>query len=326
MFYPLKFDHKYIEKVWGGKKLSKYRDDMPEAQIIGESWDVSAQKKAVSVVKNGKLAGKSLKELAEMYPVQIMGEDFEDQTFPLLLKIIDTQEQLSIQVHPDKRYAAKFEGEASKHEGWYIIDAAEDAYLIVGTKDCTESEFKKAVQNKQINEYVNKVKVKKGDVFFIKAGLLHAIGPGILMAEIQETSDTTYRIYDYGRGRELNLAKAIDVLNFKLQTKRRKGLKVCGENYDYTYYCLTEELALDIIDLKETFQAAGDKKRFYILTALEGEGVISWENGELEISESESVLIPAYTQEYKIEGDLKLMRSYVPNLEKQKEEIFEIIT
>ncbi|ADQ14194.1 type I phosphomannose isomerase catalytic subunit [Halanaerobium hydrogeniformans] len=325
MFYPLKFDHKYIEKVWGGKKLSKYRDDMPEKQI-GESWDVSAQKKAVSVVKNGKLAGKSLSELAEMYPVQIMGEEFEDKTFPLLLKIIDTQEQLSIQVHPDKRYAAKFEGEASKNEGWYIIDAAEDAYLIIGTKDCTESEFKKAVQNKEINKYVNKVKVEKGDVFFIKAGLLHAIGPGILMAEIQETSDTTYRIFDYDRGRELHLAKAMDVINFKLQTKKRKGLKVCAKDYDYTYYCLTEELALDIIDLKDILHAEGDRKRFYILTAVKGEGFISWEGGELEITESESVLIPAYAQEYKIEGDLKLMRSYVPDFEKQKEEIIDIIT
>ncbi|MCC3144532.1 mannose-6-phosphate isomerase [Halanaerobium sp. Z-7514] len=325
MFYPLKFDHKYREKVWGGNKLSKYRDDMPDKKI-GESWDVSAQKKAVSVVKNGKLAGKGLNELAEMYPVQIMGEEFEDRAFPLLLKIIDTQEQLSVQVHPDKRYAAKYEGEASKNEGWYIIDAAEDAYLIVGTKDCTESEFKKAVQNQEIDKYVNKVKVEKGDVFFIKAGLLHAIGPGILMAEVQETSDTTYRIYDFDRGRELHLAKAMDVINFKLQTKKRKGLKVCADDYDYTYYCLTEELALDIIELKKSYEAQGDKKRFYILTVLEGEGVISWEDNELEIAESESILIPAYTQEYKIEGKLKLMRSYVPNYEKQKEEILDIIS
>ncbi|MFN2341316.1 MAG: type I phosphomannose isomerase catalytic subunit [Halanaerobium sp.] len=324
MFYPLKFDHKYIEKIWGGRKLASFREDLPEGQI-GESWDVSAQESGMSVVQNGKLAGKSLKDLAAMYPQQLLGEKVESEEFPLLLKIIDAQSQLSIQVHPDDEYAANYPGEAGKTEAWYVIDADQDAYLIIGTEDCTESEFKKAVQNDEINQYVKKVKVEKGDVFFIKAGVLHAIGPGIMLAEVQQSSDTTYRVYDYGRGRELHLSKALDVIDFKLQSEKRKGLQVCGENYDYSYFCLNDKFALDIIKIKQSYQDQGDKQRFYILTVVEGKGKLSCNDQEIELEETESVLIPAYSEEFKIEGNLKLMKSYVPDLEKNRKQILSVI-
>jgi len=324
VFYPLKFDHKYVEKIWGGRKLAGYRDDLPEGQI-GESWDISAQESGMSVVQNGKLKGKSLKDLTAMYPQQIMGEEVEAEEFPLLLKIIDAQSQLSIQVHPDDEYAAKYSGEAGKTEAWYVIDADEDAYLIIGTEDCSESEFKKAVQNDEINQYVKKVRVETGDVFFIKAGLLHAIGPGIMLAEVQQSSDTTYRVYDYGRGRKLHLSKALDVIDFKLQVEKRKGLKVCGADYDYSYFCLNDKFALDIIKIKEKYKDQGDQERFYILTAVEGAGKLSWADQEIELNETDSVLIPAYSEEFKIEGDLKLMKSYVPNLEKNRNQILSVI-
>ena len=324
MFYPLKFDHKYVEKIWGGRKFEKFREDLPDGPI-GESWDISAQESGMSIAQNGKLAGKSLKELTEMYPQQILGKDIEADEFPLLLKIIDAQSQLSIQVHPDDQYAAKHPGEAGKTEAWYVIDADEDAYLIIGTEDCTESEFKKAVKNDQINQYVKKVKVEKGDVFFIKAGLLHAIGPGIMLAEIQQSSDTTYRVYDYGRGRELHLSKALDVIDFKLQSKKRKGLRICKENYDYSYFCLNDKFALDIIKIKESYQAKGDQQRFYILTVLEGAGKLSWDDQEIELNETESVLIPAYAEEFKIKGKLKLMKSYVPDIEENRKQILSVI-
>ncbi|MFW6251649.1 MAG: type I phosphomannose isomerase catalytic subunit [Halanaerobium sp.] len=324
MFYPLKFDHKYIEKIWGGTKLQNFRDDLPAGQI-GESWDISAQKSGMSVVQNGKLAGKSLKELTEMYPQQVLGEEIDSEQFPLLLKIIDAQEQLSIQVHPDDEYAAKYEGESGKTEAWYVIDADPGSYLIIGTQDCTESEFKKAVQNDEINQHVNKVPVEKGDIFFIKAGMLHAIGAGIMLAEVQQSSDTTYRVYDYGRDRELHLSKALDVIDFKLQSKKRKGLKICDENYNYSYFCLNDKFALDIIEIKESYQDQGDKERFYILTAVAGEGRLSWGDQSLKLSETESVLIPAYSEKFKVEGDLKLMRSYVPDLEKSRSQILSVI-
>jgi mannose-6-phosphate isomerase len=324
MFYPLKFDHKYVEKIWGGRKFEKFREDLPDGPI-GESWDISAQESGMSIAQNGKLAGKSLKELTEMYPQQILGKDIEADEFPLLLKIIDAQSQLSIQVHPDDQYAAKHPGEAGKTEAWYVIDADEDAYLIIGTEDCTESEFKKAVKNDQINQYVKKVKVEKGDVFFIKAGLLHAIGSGVMLAEIQQSSDTTYRVYDYGRGRELHLSKALDVIDFKLQSKKRKGLRICKENYDYSYFCLNDKFALDIIKIKESYQAKGDQQRFYILTVLEGAGKLSWDDQEIELNETESVLIPAYAEEFKIKGKLKLMKSYVPDIEENRKQILSVI-
>jgi len=324
MFYPLKFDHKYIEKIWGGRKLEKYRDDLPEGKI-GESWDISARNEELNIVTNGKLAGKTLKELTEMYPVQLLGEKIEAEEFPLLFKIIDANSPLSIQVHPDQRYAAKNEGENGKTEAWYIMDADDDAYIIIGTKDCSESEFKKAVQNEEIDEYVNKVKVKRGDVFFIKAGLLHAVGPGVVLAELQQSSDTTYRIYDYGRGRELHMSKALDVLDFKLKSERRKGLKIEADDYDYTYYCLNEKLALDIIDVKKSFNFKGGRERFHILSVVEGEAVISWDNEQIDLNESESVLIPAYCEEYKIEGEAKLLKGYIPDIEENREDILSAV-
>jgi mannose-6-phosphate isomerase len=324
MFYPLKFDHKYIEKIWGGRKLENYREELPQGKI-GESWDISAQDSEMSIAVNGKLAGKSLKELTEMYPQQILGKAIEAEEFPLLLKIIDARSQLSIQVHPDDEYAKKYPGESGKTEAWYVIDADADSYLIIGTEDCTESEFKKAVQNDQINQYVHKVKVKKGDIFFIKAGLLHAIGAGIMLAEVQQSSDTTYRVYDYGRDRKLHLSKALDVIDFQLQSDKRKGLQVCGEDYDYSYYCLNDKFAVDIIKIKNKFEAEGEEDRFYILTAVAGQGKISWDSEELELKETESVLIPAYCESFKIEGDLKLMKSYVPNLEKIRKDILAVV-
>lgn len=324
MFYPLKFNHLYIEKIWGGTRLNNYRDDLPPGKI-GESWDVSAQSENQSVVKNGKLAGKTLGQLVEMYPVQLLGDAVTAEEFPLLLKIIDAQAQLSIQVHPDDEYAANYPGEAGKTEAWYIIDAEEDAYLIIGTSDCSESEFKKAIQNEEISEYVNKVKVKKGDVFFIKAGLLHAIGPGIMLAEIQQSSDTTYRVYDYGRGRELHLGKAMDVIDFKLQARKRQGLKIVNSDYDYSYYCLNDKFALDILDIRTEYKASGDRDRFYIMTVVEGKGKISWANGELDLLETDSVLIPAYADEFTISGALKIMKSYVPDLEKNRKNILQVI-
>lgn len=158
-----------------------------------------------------------------------------------------------------------------------------------------------------------------------KAGLLHAIGPGVMLAEIQESSDTTYRVYDYGRKRELHLSKAMEVIDFKLQPEKRKGLKVCGKDYDYSYYCLNDKFALDIINIKKKFEAVGEKDHFYILTAVEGNGKISWDDGEIELKETESVLIPAYAKKFVVEGNIKLMKSYVPDLEKNREDILSVV-
>ena len=322
--YPLKFDNKYVEKIWGGNKLRSYRDNLVEGKI-GESWDVSAQNKALSIVKNGKFAGSTLKELVEKYPEKILGTEIDSAEFPLLLKILDSESQLSIQVHPDDEYTANIKGESGKTEAWYIMDAAEDAYLIIGAKNCSREEFKKSVKNNEINKYINKVKVKKGDVFFIKAGLLHAIGPGILLAEIQQSSDTTYRIYDYGRGRKLDLDKGMDAIDFSLNSFRRKGLKIESKDYDYKYLCLNDKFALDLIDIKRIFRSKGKRERFNILTVVEGEGVIKWEDQSLKLNTADSLLIPAYSKDFQIKGELKIVNSYVPDIDQNRKDILSII-
>jgi mannose-6-phosphate isomerase len=146
-----------------------------------------------------------------------------------------------------------------------------------------------------------------------------------MLAEVQQSSDTTYRVYDYGRDRELHLSKALDVIDFQLKSQKRKGLKVCEKDYDYSYYCLNDKFAVDIIKIKNKFEAKGEENRFSILTAVEGHGTLSWNGEELELNETESVLIPAYCEKYKIEGNLKLMKSYVPDLEKSKKNILSVV-
>ena len=324
MFYPLKFDHKYVAKIWGGRKLKNYRDDLPEGDI-GESWDISAYNDKVSVVKNGKLAGKNLKELCDMFPVQMLGEELKKSEFPLLIKIIDAQSKLSIQVHPDEDSAEGNDNLSAKNEAWYVIDAEPGSYLIVGTKDCSKNEFKKAVENNEINDYVNKIRVKKGDVFFVKAGLLHTIGPGVLLAEVQQSSDTTYRVYDYGRDRKLHLDKALEVIDFGIQTERRKGLKVENDSYNITYFCLNKRFALDMLEINSSYSSSGSRDRFLIYTAVKGSGTISWDDKSLDLKETDSILIPAYAGEYSITGELTLLRSYVPDLKKTEADILGII-
>ncbi|RCW41239.1 MULTISPECIES: type I phosphomannose isomerase catalytic subunit [unclassified Halanaerobium] len=324
MFYPLKFDHKYVAKIWGGRKLKNYRDDLPDGDI-GESWDISAYDDKISVVKNGKLAGKNLKELCELFPVQILGEKLKNSDFPLLIKIIDAQSKLSIQVHPDEDSAEDNENVSAKNEAWYIIDAEPESYVIAGTKDCSKNEFKKAVENNEIDNYINKIRVKKGDVFFVKAGLLHAIGPGVFLAEVQQSSDTTYRVYDYGRDRELHLDKALEAIDFGVQAERRKGLKVENDSYNITYYCLNKKFALDMIEINSSYRSSGEKNRFYIYTAVKGSGTINWNDKSLEIKEADSILIPAYAGEYSITGELILLRSYVPDIKKTETDILSII-
>ncbi|NMM65772.1 class I mannose-6-phosphate isomerase [Clostridium sp. P21] len=323
--YPIKFENIYFDKIWGGRDLELFRDNLPKGSI-GESWDVACHSHGTSVVKNGKFKGKKLDELIELTGSKLIGTKIVKETFPLLIKLINAKDKLSVQVHPEDRYAMETEGEMGKTEVWYVVEAFQGANLVVGTKEgCTKEQFKKAIEDGKLEMYMNKIPVKKGDVYFVKSGLIHAIGEGVIIAEIQQNSDTTYRVYDYNRGRELHVEKALDVVNLNLKGTRSMGIKVEMNGYNKIYYCACDKFSLELYDVNESFSENSDNERFYVFTCVEGKGKIKYDNGTESIEKGESILIPAFLGEYMIEGNVKLLKSYVPDIEKLKNQIFEYV-
>ena len=242
--YAIKFENLYYPKIWGGRSMKNFRESLPQGDI-GESWDVACHKNGMSIVSNGEYKGMAFNELIERFGDDILGTRISKDRFPLLLKVINAKDKLSLQVHPDDEYGLKYENDLGKTEAWYVMDVEEGANLIVGTKDCTKEKFIEAVEKGTFDQCVNKIYVEKGQVYFVKSGLVHGIGEGVTIVEIQQNSDTTYRVYDYNRGRELHIEKALDVIDFSLEGKRSEGIKVCFEGYEKIYYCLNPYFSLE---------------------------------------------------------------------------------
>ncbi|KZL89816.1 type I phosphomannose isomerase catalytic subunit [Clostridium magnum] len=323
--YPIKFKNIYFDKIWGGRDLELFRDNLPEGDI-GESWDVACHPHGMSIVKNGEFKGTKLDELIKLKGSELLGTKIFKETFPLLIKLINAKDKLSVQVHPEDKYAMETEGEMGKTEVWYVVEALTGANLVVGTKEgCTKEQFKKAIEEGKLEEYMNKIPVKKGEVYFVKSGLIHAIGEGVIIAEIQQNSDTTYRVYDYNRGRELHVEKALDVVDLDLRGERSTGVKVEGNGHSKVYYCVCDKFSLELYDVYEAFSESSDEERFYVFTCVEGNGKIIYNNGSESIEKGESIFIPASLGDYRIEGNLKLLKSYVPDIEKLKSEILEVV-
>ncbi|MGL5414083.1 MAG: mannose-6-phosphate isomerase, class I [Clostridium sp.] len=310
--YPIIFENLYYERIWGGRDFEKFRDNVTEG-VIGESWDIACHKNGTGVVRNGELKGLDFKEIIEKYGHKLVGDKISTEEFPLLIKLINSNDKLSVQVHPDDEYAKKAENDLGKTEAWYVVDAKEGASLIVGTKNCTKEEFKKAIEEGDLDKYLNKVSVKKGDMYYVPSGLVHAICEGVTIAEIQQSSDTTYRVYDYNRGREIHVEKALDVIDFSLKSENLQGNKTEMEGYDKTILCESEFFNIEKYEVKTELIEESDKERFFLFTCVEGNGEIEGNGETLEIKMGDSILIPAYLGEYKIKGNITLLKSYVPS-------------
>lgn len=303
----------FKDYIWGGTRL---RDDFGkdcDFDKVAESWELSCHKDGNSVIANGEFAGMSLSEYIEKQGKAVLGTNcarFEN--FPVLIKLIDAKDNLSVQVHPDNEYAQRVEGEYGKTEMWYVVDADEGATLLYGFKhEISKEEFRERIENNTLLEVTNAVPVKKGDVFFIRSGTLHAIGKGILIAEIQQNSNTTYRIYDYGRvgkdgkPRELHIDKALDVT------------KLCpAEPYPETEWVTAdsktgwkkkllsscEYFTVNALDIPESAELTADEKSFVSLLFLDGTSTISYNGGKLDVKKGDSVFIPAGFGSFKIDG------------------------
>lgn len=329
MFYPLKFLPVYKNYIWGGRSFEKLGKALPEG-IVAESWEVSCHPDGVSIVANGEFGGLSLTCLVEKFGSAIVGNALPEKDlkkFPLLVKFIDASNDLSVQVHPDDQYASEHEnGEYGKNEMWYIIAAEPGARLIYDVMPGTTREsFKKAVEENNIERCLKSIEVFPGDVINIPAGLIHAIGKGILLAEIQQNSNTTYRVFDYnrtdkfGNKRPLHIEKALDVIDFDSSGRREKyrGLKLfTASGFSKTILAANPYFAVEHYSIIDIAEENADGSRFHIYTFIEGEGNIAYASGTVEVKMGESVLIPADMGKYRIQGRLKALKSYVPDLQK----------
>lgn len=309
---PLKFNHLYFEKIWGGRNLASFRDDLPPGSI-GESWDVASHRNGTSIVLDGPFQGKSLSQLFDEKRTDLFGAAITCDRFPLLLKLINTSEALSVQVHPNDDYALAKENDLGKTEAWYVMQADPGAYLIIGTGDLEREDFRLALDENRIEEMLHRVPVNEGDVFYIQAGLLHAIGPGLILYEIQQNSDTTYRFYDYGRPRELHVEKAMEVIDFQLNGTRVEGVTRPIPGGLKTQLICCPHFSLEKYQVETRVEERSDPARFFLFTVVKGSGALYWEKGREAMKKGDSLLIPAALGTYTLEGRFELLKSYVPD-------------
>ncbi len=321
MLYPLKFKPLFKERIWGGTALaSTMGKRLPADKLIGESWELSGVEGDISVVSNGKLRGNNLQELIEVYMGELVGDRIYEKfglEFPLLIKLIDAQDVLSIQVHPDDQLAAKRHNSYGKTEMWYVVDNKPGASLYVGFKgDVTREQYLKAVAEGTLPSLLNRYEVKKGDAYFIPAGTIHAIGKGLLIAEIQQTSDITYRVDDWGRvdkngkPRQLHTELAVDAIDFASHAnlnvtrtpKRNEAVTIEQCNYFTT----------NLLEIKgEVEREYVTLDSFVIYMCLEGGAEVLCGEHHETLAKGETMLIPAEADSVTLQGEAQLLEIYI---------------
>lgn len=318
--YPLKFNPILKDKIWGGQKLKTILNKTADLPNIGESWEISDVEGDTSVVSNGSLKGKDLKALLNEYGADLIGLQnhriFKNK-FPLLIKFIDAKEDLSIQLHPNDELAAKRHNSFGKTEMWYVMQADQDSNLIVGfNQDMTKDKYLSHLENKTLTEILNFDKVKKGDTYFIEVGRVHAIGAGVMLAEIQQTSDVTYRVYDWdrvddhGNERDLHNDLAIDAFDFEMpdnfRVKYEKTENESNEMVSCPYFTTS------YLKVTETLSKENDKGSFFIYMCVEGEASITANGFTEKMKTGETILLPAAIDNYEINAkNATLLEVYV---------------
>ena len=312
----IKLTPAFKDYLWGGTKLRDIYHKPCDYDIIAESWELSAHEAGQSIVASGKHKGQKFGDYLDAVGKDVLGWKCSPlQSFPLLIKFIDAKGNLSVQVHPDDDYALEHENQYGKNEMWYVIDSEPGAGLYVGfNRDVSREEVEERVKNNTIMEALNFYTTKPGDVFFIPAGTVHAIGAGNLICEIQQSSNCTYRLYDYdrrdkfGNPRELHLEKALDVLNFnkyeqqsiEKETDGSGSVLVRCKYFESTLYEVTDETSIDL-----------DNDRFYSVVCINGEGKLSIDGFEMDIKAGESVFVPAVKERLHIIGNLQIVISTI---------------
>ena len=318
--YPMTFKPVYKDYPWGGSRIPEtFNRNEPEG-VYAESWEISDHDDGMSVVSNGSLAGKTIREVLQDSPQEIMGTSVEGTKFPLLIKLIDSKQKLSVQVHPNDQTAAEFGGEA-KTEMWYLMgDNPTQVYC--GLNDgVTKESFQDAVKNGTSGKTMHSISVKKNSAIFVPGGKVHAIDEGCLILEIQQNSNTTYRIYDWdrvgadGKSRELHIDQAIEVINWDDHSNPlvESTLLVDTETFQCSEVLTCEYFRLEKLTFSAPLEIPMTGKTFHALFVSEGEAEISWGEETLLASPGTSVLIPAALPAYTLSGKATVLRTTIPN-------------
>ncbi|MGV3696620.1 type I phosphomannose isomerase catalytic subunit [Flavobacterium sp.] len=316
--YPLQFEPILKERIWGGTKLKTYLNKPISSEITGESWEISTVENDVSIVANGSFKGKPFKDLINEFPEAVLGSkvyaEFGKQ-FPLLFKYLDAREDLSIQLHPNDELAKKRHNSFGKTEMWYVMQADENARLIVGfKKKSSPEEYLKHIHNKTIVDILDTKTVKKGDVFFLETGTIHAIGAGIVVAEIQQTSDITYRIYDFdrvdanGNKRELHVDLSLEAINYETIDAERKYGKVeniANEIVDCKYF------TTNFIPLQGETTVYKHGESFTVYMCVDGDFRLVSGRETYTYKKGDTVLIPASLTDFQLSGVASLLEIYI---------------
>ena len=310
--YPLKFKPILKERIWGGTKLRNELGKPAESQNVGESWEVSAVPGDVSIVSNGAYEGNSLQELITRFPQELLGNTILNRfgtEFPILIKFIDAADDLSIQVHPNDELARERHGSFGKTEMWHVMHADPGSRLLLDfNRQVSPEEYQKHLDDNTLLELMNQEQVKAGDTFFINAGKIHAIGAGVMLAEIQQTSDLTYRVYDFdrrdaqGNTRELHTEQALEAIdfsadhNFRVDYPRKQN--TCNAMVDSPYF------TTNFLPLHGTIeQDLSDRDSFSIWIVVDGTVRLQTEGGGLILSKGETCLVPAAVKSLQLEGE-----------------------
>lgn len=322
--YPLKFKNIFKSVVWGGEKIAPFKGVNTQQKNIGESWELSGVKGNESIVAEGPLAGRTITSLAEEYKGALLGEKVYAATgaeFPLLIKFIDARDDLSIQVHPDDALAAeRHNGSKGKTEMWYVVQADEKAHLMSGlSKEITPEEYAAKVADNTITDVLNDYDVHAGDVFFLPAGRIHSIGKGCFIAEIQQTSDITYRIYDFGRlgldgkPRELHTELSKAAIDYTVLPDYKTSYQSIKDQENEIVSCKYFTTSIYELDKEVTKDMSG-LDSFVIAICVEGSGSLADSEGNaVSLRQGETVLIPACSRSFTIlpEGSMKVLTSYI---------------
>lgn len=316
--YPLVFEPILKERIWGGTKLKTVFNKPITSEITGESWELSTVPGDISKIANGEYKGKSLSELIAQFPTEILGATAHEKfgtEFPLLFKFIDAKDDLSIQVHPNDELAKKRHNSFGKTEMWYVMQADEGARIVVGFKEkSSQEEYLQNLENKTLLSILKEVPVKKGDVFFLETGTIHAIGAGIVIAEIQQTSDITYRVYDWdrvdaeGKSRELHIDLALEAINYNTtDTKKEyaheenKSNPVVECPYFITNY----------FPLSGSVQVNKAHESFTVYMCMEGNFELEVNGEKASYKKGDTVLIPAVLDNFALAGEAVLLEIYI---------------
>lgn len=317
--YPLLLQPVYKDYIWGGERLKTDFGKKTDLCPLAESWELACHKDGTNVIMNGEGTGRTLQELIEEDPSMLGDNSWNNNLLPVMVKLIDANDNLSIQVHPDDDYAAKAGCGCGKSEMWYVLECKSDAEIILGFKETvTKKEFQTSINNGSLLEILNRVKVKKGDAFFTKAGTLHAIGKGIMLAEIQQNSNITYRVYDYGRKgkdgshRPLHVDDALNVT--VLEKTCRSSIKLKDTVKDgHVEKLLTKcpYFKSKLIRLKGEIISFADRHSFHHLLCTDSNGIFEWNGTKISLKKGDSLLVPAGCGQYTIKGKLEYILTEV---------------